>query len=157
MQTWLPYANFEETARCLDRQRLGKQRVEGTQILQILAGEESNWAHSPIVKMWRGAEFVLVDYVWTMCEEWVRRGYKDTRKEIIIRLATEQIQKLVENPGPDSWSLRQPPWLGQESLHRYHRIVLLRKNFDHYRQFWPELEGETLLPTTFKYPKGRKA
>ena len=28
MQTFLPYSNFKKSAKCLDRQRLGKQRVE---------------------------------------------------------------------------------------------------------------------------------
>lgn len=30
MQTFLPYQNFVASARVLDRQRLGKQRVEGS-------------------------------------------------------------------------------------------------------------------------------
>ena len=36
MQTFLPYADYTRTAKCLDRQRLGKQRVECKQILNAL-------------------------------------------------------------------------------------------------------------------------
>ena len=36
MQTFLPYPSFEETASILDYRRLGKQRVEGFQILNII-------------------------------------------------------------------------------------------------------------------------
>lgn len=35
MQTFLPYANFEASAKVLDYKRLGKQRVEAKQILEI--------------------------------------------------------------------------------------------------------------------------
>ncbi len=38
MQTFLPYADFERSAAVLDRQRLGKQRVETLQIFQALTG-----------------------------------------------------------------------------------------------------------------------
>lgn len=34
MTTFLPYADFTETAKVLDRARLGKQRVETLQIVQ---------------------------------------------------------------------------------------------------------------------------
>jgi len=33
MQTFVPYANFSESAKVLDRQRLGKQRVETLQVM----------------------------------------------------------------------------------------------------------------------------
>lgn len=36
MQTFLPYPNFVESAKCLDDKRLGKQRVECLQILNVL-------------------------------------------------------------------------------------------------------------------------
>ncbi|HEY4386986.1 MAG TPA: pyrimidine dimer DNA glycosylase/endonuclease V, partial [Ktedonobacteraceae bacterium] len=35
MQTFLPCADFAESARILDNRRLSKQRVEGQQILNI--------------------------------------------------------------------------------------------------------------------------
>lgn len=38
MQTFLPYADFRASAHVLDRQRLGKQRVETLQIMQALLG-----------------------------------------------------------------------------------------------------------------------
>ena len=49
MQTFLPYEDFRASARVLDRQRLGKQRVEAKQILQALErpGEPSGWEGIP--------------------------------------------------------------------------------------------------------------
>lgn len=36
MQTFLPYPDFAESASVLDRQRLGKQRVETLQVMKAL-------------------------------------------------------------------------------------------------------------------------
>ena len=36
MQTFLPYESFEESAKVLDYRRLGKQRVEGMQIINAI-------------------------------------------------------------------------------------------------------------------------
>ena len=41
MQTFLPYPDFKQSAACLDYRRLGKQRVEGVQILKKILGEKS--------------------------------------------------------------------------------------------------------------------
>lgn len=56
MQTFLPYPDFELSARFLDRQRLGKQRVEAWQILNVLEelkipGRTPAWRNHPAVRM----------------------------------------------------------------------------------------------------------
>lgn len=50
MQTFLPYVNFAESAKCLDYRRLGKQRVEAKQILDVLNGKTTAWQNHPCVK-----------------------------------------------------------------------------------------------------------
>jgi len=54
MQTFLPYVNFAESAKCLDYRRLGKQRVEAKQILDVLNGKTTAWQNHPCVKAWKG-------------------------------------------------------------------------------------------------------
>ena len=80
MQTFLPYASFEQTATILDWKRLGKQRLEGMQIIKIITIPDyvGAWAHHPAVKMWRSYENALKLYVNTMITEWKRRGYVNT-------------------------------------------------------------------------------
>ena len=58
MQTFLPYTDFIKSAKCLDYKRLGKQRVEAKQILNILLGEttKAGWTNHPAVLMWSGYE-----------------------------------------------------------------------------------------------------
>lgn len=78
MNTLLPYRDFTQSAACLDRQRLGKQRVEVLQILRALNGETTAWRNHPAVRMWEGHVPSLVCYGVAVCREWIGRGYKDT-------------------------------------------------------------------------------
>jgi hypothetical protein len=127
MQTFLPYADFQKSAQCLDRARLGKQRVECLQILQALTGERKGWTNHPATKMWKGNEVWLVDYAITICREWLLRGYKDTCLQkihlIILNWDTLKINKTT------------PCWLGDQDFHDRHKSNLLRKAPEHYQQF----------------------
>lgn len=132
MQTFLPYEDFLSSAACLDRQRLGKQRVECLQILRTLVGESKGWAQHPAVKMWRGHEVSLVDYAMCVCNEWTSRGYKDTCRDKILALG----QKI-----PDLTS-RRPSWLGWPSFHRSHQSNLLRKDPVHYSNYFKDVPDD---------------
>lgn len=53
MQTFLPYPDFAQSAKCLDRARLGKQRVETLQLLSINPSSgKKGCANHPAYKMW---------------------------------------------------------------------------------------------------------
>lgn len=56
MQTFLPYPDFAQSAKVLDRQRLGKQRLEVLDIINALLCIKQGWKNHPIVKAWRGYE-----------------------------------------------------------------------------------------------------
>lgn len=126
MQTFLPYPSFKESAKVLDRARLGKQRVEAKQILLALANG-GGWSHHPATKMWRGYEFALAKYGEAICKEWIGRGYKDS------------LLPFFQSPRPDFFDWLKPPWIGNEEFHASHRSNLLRKMPEHYGQFgWKE-------------------
>ena len=77
MVTFLPYEDFVQSARVLDNQRLGKQRVEAMQIIRVILNPTSAaWGNHPAVRMWRGSVHTLVDYYNTVCMEWVLRGFQ---------------------------------------------------------------------------------
>jgi len=124
MQTFLPYDDFSKSARCLDRQRLGKQRVEVKQILKTLSpGYEGGWTKHPAVCMWRGFEPALASYGVAVCREWRSRGYRDSLLEEFLPVAGEGL----------------PWWFGDDAFHASHRSNLLRKKPEHYSQFgWSE-------------------
>lgn len=127
MQTFLPYPSFEKSAACLDNKRLGKQRVETLQILNVLTGRSRGWRHHPAVKMWRGHSGALTVYGIVVCLEWTRRGFRDT--------CADKIEAMFGLP--DCYT--PPGWLGREEFHAAHRSNLLRKLPEHYSQFgWEE-------------------
>ena len=128
MQTFLPVADFAESARILDDSRLGKQRVEMYQIIRTLDGVTQGWRNHPAVRMWRGYEPMLLVYGLAMCDEWDRRGNADTVRE-----------KLRVHLRDSAAPLLAPPWLGDEALHASHRSNLLRKDPEFYRRYgWTE-------------------
>lgn len=129
MQTFLPYSSFFTSAFCLDSKRLGKQRVEAKQILNILTGKAKPnkngyiaWSNHPAVKMWDGYELALAWYHNIVIQEWICRGYKNT-------MPFEELKG----------QLIFPPWIGNTKFHASHRSNLLRKNPSHYSKFgWLE-------------------
>jgi len=134
MQTFLPYANFLKTAKCLDRKRLGKQRVEAKQILNALNGKSKGWVNHPAVKMWRGFEITLEVYKDVMIYEWTRRGYKNTMEYNLclfeaLKFSGDKVLHLFDYPG----------WFGREDFHSAHRAALLYKDYEYYKKFnWKE-------------------
>lgn len=120
MQTFLPLPSIKQTVRILDYRRLGKQRVEASQILRALRGESKGWANHPAALMWKGHEAALEAYRDACIIEWVRRGYKST-------------MPLSGITGP------LPCWFGDHAFHAAHRSNLLRKDPVFYGQYgWTE-------------------
>ena len=78
MQTFLPVADFADSARLLDSPRLGKQRVETLQILRAIELPDYGWANHPAVLMWRGRTPALVAYGLAMARVWQDRGFADS-------------------------------------------------------------------------------
>ena len=130
MKTFLPYSDFVKSADILDRARLGKQRIETYQILRTLRGVSAGWANHPAVKMWRGSENALVNYGLVICDEWIRRGYKDTTRPKIEALFDPKEMATM------------PTWLGDEAVHSAFRSNLLRKDPIWYGKYgWTEGPG----------------
>ena len=124
MQTFLPYADFQKSVEVLDYRRLGKQRVESFQVLNVLLNrtQTKGWRNHPVTLMWTGYESALKLYQNITIREWIRRGYKNN-------MQYEEIE-----PG----SVVMPSWFGNEQFHRSHKSNLLRKDFGHYSQYFDE-------------------
>ena len=124
MQTFLPYKSFKESLKSLDWRRLGKQRVEAYQILNVLLErtDTKGWVNHPITKMWKGYEDALKLYFNMCVKEWIGRGYNNN---MLLEDITEPIIF--------------PHWLGNDLLHSSHRANLLRKDKEYYSKFmWVE-------------------
>ena len=124
MQTFLPYKSFSQSLKSLDYRRLGKQRIEAKQILNILLDRTATkgWRNHPITKMWEGYENALKEY-YNMCvTEWINQGYNNT-------MELEDIEEDIVYPN----------WLGNDLIHSSHRANLLRKDSEYYSKYmWNE-------------------
>ena len=137
MQTFLPYADFEASARALDDRRLGKQRVEALQVLRGLTVPGYGWRHHPAVKMWRGHEEALGRYGLTCTEVWVELGHGDTCAVTIAGdLAAAGVTRIRTQPELAAADAL-PPWLGDEEFHRSHQSSLVRKDPGFYGPRFP--------------------
>ena len=135
MQTFVPYSDFARTARALDDKRLGKQRVETLQIFRALVREKYGYKHHPAVLMWKGYESALLCYGMAICDEWIKRGFKDTVRQKLLDEAA------VARP-PTQRELRAtnalPPWLAKPAVKRSHRAALVKKLPEHYAALFPD-------------------
>lgn len=127
MQTFMPYPNLKKSLKVLDRQRLGKQRVEAFQILNILLNrtDKKGWRNHPAVKMWEGYENALKLYFNKAVKLWISKGYKNNMKFEVI-----------------DGKIILPKWIGNKKFHTSHRSNLLRKDKEFYRKFgWIEKDN----------------
>ena len=122
MQTFLPYESFEESASVLDWRRLGKQRVEGMQIINAINNpKKQGWQNHPATIMWTPYVNALKLYTNVIILEWIKRGYNNNMELY------------------DFNNLEKPHWLGKEEFHSSHRANLLRKDYEYYSKFgWKE-------------------
>ncbi len=137
MQTFLPYADFEQSARALDPKRLGKQRVECIQVVRGLTVPGHGWRHHPAVKMWRGHEEALGRYALTCCEVWVERGFADTCAGTIRADLQSAGVTDVRNQAALAEAGALPDWLGDDAFHRSHQSSLLGKDPAFYASQFP--------------------
>lgn len=149
MQTFLPYSSYRLTAKCLDRQRLGKQRIETLQILKPLARDiltynlpphhaaflsaaiPVGYSDHPVTRLWAGYEPSLCRYGISMCDEWISRGYNDTTRPKLLAIL-EALKPF--NPNPSC-----PPWTTDPAVHMQYRRLLLHKDSAHYGKYFPKL------------------
>lgn len=85
------------------------------------------WENHPAVKIWAGYEEALLVYGIVICEEWIKRGYKDNIKKKF----TEELHKREYV----TYFLDSPELITSKEFNDSHKSNLLRKNPEHYNQF----------------------
>jgi hypothetical protein len=132
VNTFLPYSDFRRVAHVLDNKRLGKQRVEAKQIINILCHttKAKGFRNHPAVYMWRGYTDALKLYYNIMIDEWIRRGFVNNMPR--YKLPPEQ-QIII-------------PWFVRcKQLLLSHRAALLRKLPSHYKRYFKKIPAEYMM------------
>lgn len=129
MQTFVPWPDAAESARSLDRARLGKQRVEALQVLRAITLPTYGWQSHPAIAMWRGYRPALAAYSLAVTDEWIAQGHADTVRP--------QIAEFAPGVEADTAGLELPTWWGDEAVHLSHRSKLVQKDPEHYRGVFP--------------------
>lgn len=130
MQTFVPYANVEDSAECLDNKRLNKQLLEGRQVYGILSAGKTRgaWVNHPAVRMWKNYDMGLFYYLEVIKDECDARGIK-----------TDKNWSAILNIHEKNWNrggnVVMPPWWNDERVHLSHQINLYRKDPIHYHYF----------------------
>jgi len=142
MQTFLPYADFFESVKVLDKKRCWKQVVEAKQIISCLCETQTRWINHPAVKMWVGYESLLKQY-FNIFLKYCLEVHKINTK-----------MQPYDIPLDDNQTI--PFWLGNENFHRAMRSRLIAKdknfylpkfpkdeNFNDSKYFWPVMETQS--------------
>lgn len=153
MQTFVPEgSDLKLGFTRLDYKRLGKQRVEAWQILNVLRGVDNEgnpknhkgWVNHPATKMWHGYTAGLAFYGMLCCQEWIRRGYNDT----MLPRFTNVFLSLQSKNGALNNPVHLPDFL--DDIADSHKSNLLRKEPDHYRQYWSDVPDD--MPYDWRTP-----
>jgi hypothetical protein len=142
VQTFLPYADFERSARVLDAKRLGKQRVETIQVVRALTVPGYAWAHHPAALMWKGYEEALGRYGIVCCDVWTERGFGDTCAATIATDLRAAGVDVIRTQAELAAAGALPPWLEDEALLLSHRSALVRKDPEFYRPAFPDVPDD---------------
>ncbi|CAO3593840.1 unnamed protein product [Absidia cylindrospora] len=136
---------FSDTAKILDNKRLGKQRVETFQIINILdkkikkgnKKKRIGFVNHPAVKAWDGHSDALKLYCNAMLEEWERRGFKNNMAYYDVA---------------DAAHVKLPAWVYNEKIHMSHKARLVQKDGSHYGPLFPEVVGTEYMRRGYIWP-----
>lgn len=155
MQTFLPFADYKEVAKCLDNRRLNSQVNEAIVIIRSNLGVYApskrsgiiGWAAHPASLMWRGCELQLAKYALTLANErlYQRPLSLAAAADSLVsrRTAVAKWQGLIKEFEDRDYPDNVPVLLGDEEFHSAFRALLLYKDcqattFERYKAgFYP--------------------
>lgn len=157
--------DIKQTAKMLDMKRLGKQRVEAKQIIDLLEFYDKNktfngksWSNHPATLSWIGFTNHLKVYFNIITREWIERGYNNTMEFYnvdeslynIVPCTFENNILTYDNTMFNEYSF--PFWVSFPPFYLSHQAALCRKNPTFYKfllreELKPFLEVGYLWPS----------
>lgn len=138
MQVFLPFPSFQQSVACLDKKRLGNQIWRECKTL-ISGG----WPNHPVAKMWADYKPALVCYMYNGVQQLHDRNWIEDNRYVSLR---EEVLLLIINKYNYAFDLTSatlkpeynPPFIGNEEFHRSHRLNLLWKDSEWYRNYFTD-------------------
>ena len=126
MQVFIPYKDYEQSLASLDSQRLNKQALETTQLLDIMfdlptktGKERTGWLSHPALLAWKQNPGALIEYLICNIKELENRNMSPENYLEKLKI----YRKFTTNTDA-------PIWLGDERIHSSHRVRLLQKGWE---------------------------
>ncbi len=146
----------------LDYKRLGKQRVEAKQIIDILEYYDENgempdagWTNHKVTKMWIGHTKALKVYFNYVVRQWVKRGYKNNYEyydvedcEIIECKFDGTRAKFSKKADENTF----PIWYSFPPFYLSQRAALIMKEKDYYEDIFLDDEVEPYMYKGYLWP-----
>src|SRR5574343_1484999 len=164
MHTFLPFASYTESAKCLDRQKLHFGVKDSLTLVRSLVRfyplnkrGESGFEMHTVGRFWSGHELQLARYSLALAEESLRRVNRKrritadelTQRKYYVSMRRSMVEALEDRNFPDS----QPALIGQEDFHSAMRAYLLYRDIQNTtfklckRGFYPKhITTSNLLP-----------
>ncbi len=103
--------------------------VDDPQNRKMFDVRKTPWYNHPACQMWLSHETALCNYGIKICEEWIRRGFKDT----CLGKIEMYIKRFVGRCPYDD----NPSFIGDEKFHLSHKSNLIRKDAAFYTEKFP--------------------
>lgn len=164
VNTFITSMKLSDTFKDLDYRRLGKQRLEAKQIINVLekidSGEDVSgigFASHTATKMWIGYTNALKAYYNLCLQEWIDRGYKNNMVKYDVD-ETKFTNRECEFDGKittftsEETEFTYPPFASFKPFILSHRSALYKKDPKFYSKFLdeelePYIEHGYLWPT----------
>lgn len=165
VNTFIISTHLPDTFSLLDYKRLGKQRLEAKQLINILEkmdnGEDVNnigFAKHPACLMWFGYTNALKAYFNLCVIEWISRGYKNTMelydvdhdKFVNVECEFDGISTVFKGEDGDN-PYEFPPFASFPPFILSHKAALIRKNPVYYKDLLCE-EVEPYIKLGYLWP-----
>jgi len=128
MQIFLPFADFIKSLNALDSKRLGKQRLEAFELWMVITGRvtKSGWLRHPLVRMWKGFEVAIREYICKSVEIFGSRKTKDGKRFFDNTKMLEYIDK-YDLKVKSNEVIALPDFVGKDEFHDSHKAMLYHK------------------------------
>lgn len=133
--TFIVIGDFILNAQILDFIRLGKQRVEAKQIIDIILSKITSgaWVNHPAVHQWRNFVDALKYYTNCIILEFIKRGGKNT-------MTLYDLPETIQMPWWVSWNRlyqSQRAMLYRKDPFYYHDKFTIEPDYLSYGYIWP--------------------